>query len=792
MYFRKIHNPVNFSFPQLTGPIAPHSSTTFSEFSITDRQFSLSVTPYGEDVYRLDISSPKLWSRHYSQAELTNDFHEGRTDGIKLSAGGSIEITDSTGEVLLTSNPNQPFGVCGTAWLLQFVPTPGLQFYGMGEKNIPFERSGARTKFWNTDVWADFAWDAIVNGETDPMYVSTPYLVIKKGNEYIGVLVNNNDAVFMATPSDIQPSDFEEAKSDFYVGSPSGKPEIYVIVGLSLSEVTSKLQRLVGVTPLPPLWSLGHHQCRWGYASADDLTGLAERFTEFEIPNDGLWLDIDYMDGYRVFTFNKDHWPNPHDNLKKLRDKGYRVIPILDPGVKVDPNYGIYQDGLSEDVYCLSPEKRPFIGFVWPGATVFPDFSTEEGRQWWSNQVKTFASAGVSGAWLDMNDPAVGSAELDDMLFDHGKSPHATYHNQFALGMSRASHAGFLAAAPKERPFLLSRSGFISTSRYAAIWTGDNYANYHHLGNTISVSLNLALSGIPFNGPDVAGFGGDTTRQLAVQWYKAGFLFPFLRNHSVIGSRDQEPWQFDKSGLAIIRHYIRLRYKLLPYTYNLWIDQEELGAAVMRPLFYEFVDTEAVPLGNVSDQFMLGPALMHAPSISGRDEKRRVHLPNARWFSAANGAWIDGNQTIDVNPKDGETALFVRDGSIVPMLVGDPMNNQSDLSQIELHVFISENFVGEASVRYRFDDGASFNYRAGERTSFSATVKVDATVLTVTIKDVRTGYIPASVRIVSYGKETSAQIRLPGSEQVLPLTSHTWSFTGDAIKAFITEPFAIS
>ena len=388
--------------------------------------------------------------------------------------------------------------MCGKAWLMQIEPTAGMQIYGMGEKNIGFERSGKRTKFWNTDVWADFAQDSIVNGVTDPMYVAVPYLVIKQENTYVGILINNPYAVFMSTDPEVRIANQQKAEttSNFYFGAPDGVPQVYFLIGPTLDEITRKLQVLCGPTPLPPLWALGHQQCRWGYKGYEDLDALDHNFRKHEIPDDGLWLDIDYMDGYRVFTYSKDHFgPDPKAQIEELRSRGRHIVPIIDPGVKAEPGYPVFDDGMKNKAFCLSPEGKPFIGFVWPGATVFPISRLSARREWWAKQVEAFARTGVSGAWLDMNDPAVGSAELDEMLFDGGKNEHATYHSQYALGMAKASRDGFSRAEPSLRPFLLSRSGFIGTSRYAAIWTGDNCSNRHHLKSAIPVSVNLALSG---------------------------------------------------------------------------------------------------------------------------------------------------------------------------------------------------------------------------------------------------------------------------------------------------------
>jgi len=468
-------------------------------------------------------------------------------------------------------------------------------------------------------------------------------------------------------------------------------------------------------------------------------------------------------------------------------------VPILDPGVKLDPesNYAVYKDGLKAGAYCMNPEGNPFVGFVWPGATVFPDYSIQIGRSWWAKHVATFARTGVSGAWLDMNDPAVGMAELDEMRFDAGKHEHATYHSQYALGMARATHEGFLQANPNLRPFLLCRSGFISSNRYTAIWTGDNVSNWHHLKCAIPTTLNLALSGVPFNGPDVPGFGGNATRELAVAWYKAGFLFPVLRNHSIAGSAKQEPWQFGRPAMAIIKHYIQLRYKLLPYLYSLWMDQEETGAAVVRPLFYDFADSTKLPLGKVDDQYMLGTNVMHAPVVEKDSMDRKIVLPPASWYDVSAGKYIKGGRTIRATTTKESTPIFVREGSIIPMLVGRPSDNQSDLSDIEVHLFIRPGGKAPVQFIYRFDDGATFAYQKGERSEIELRITPKGRTLRVAVERRDLRFKAARMRFVTYGAFDVIEYVDGKSTRTLPLSDGGWKFTGVRLATRNSAPVMI-
>ncbi|MDX2225480.1 MAG: glycoside hydrolase family 31 protein [Verrucomicrobiae bacterium] len=744
MYFHKISNPINFAFPRK--PLSPSGKLT-----VNGRTFAVSAQNIGVDVFKVEYQNPQ-WKFH-SQSGLAKSL--GKKDGrfsLALTRDGGFSLKDSHNKTLLRTRARQAFGLCGKSWMVQLDPVPGAQFYGMGEKNNGFEKSGVKTKFWNTDVWADFPYSQIQSGPTDPMYLSVPYLIIKSGNEYLGLLIDNPYACYMSIHPPLRIANQKEVavRTPLYFGSDEGLPVFYILTGPSLPELTRKLQRLVGVTPLPPLWALGHHQCRWGYAGPKDLNGLDGEFRRHKIPTDGLWLDIDYMEGYRVFTFADKHWKNPRKELKALVAKNRHIIPIIDPGVKNEKGYEVFDDGAKMDAWCRNPEGGNFVGYVWPGETVFPDFSLPEVRAWWAGHVAQFARQGFSGAWLDMNDPAVGSAELDHMLFNRGKNPHGSYHNQYALGMQMGSRAGFLAAHPDRRPFLLSRSGFTGTSKHSAIWTGDNVANWFHLKGSIAMTLNLALSGIPFNGPDVPGFGGNPDAELAVAWYKSGFLFPFLRNHTHTGTIDQEPWAFGKKTMEPIRHVIRLRYKLLPYLYNLFIKQEESGEAIMRPLFYDFADSPSLPLGHIDDQFMVGPSIMHAPVVEQGKNTRDVTLPKGGWFAAHENRWVEGGRRVSTKQTLGTTPLYIREGALLPMQRGTRRDNANDLSRIELHLFLRKSTRGIHSFEYSYDDGTTFDYKKGGRSTVRFTAQVRKDRLFVEVGTLAHGYEDCEFECVTY------------------------------------------
>lgn len=783
MYFRKQPFINNFDF--LTKYRSGKPCTVGHD------RMRVTVTPHRDGIFRLKVEGPR-WKKNYSQAQLKRPAPQkqaaAKGPSIQVDDGFGIKICDEDGHVLLTSPSKQTFGVSGTSSMFVFNQEDNHEFYGMGEKMRGLELSGIQTKFWNTDVFGDFHWKEIENDRPDPMYVSIPYLIIKRDNRYVGLLLDNPYATFMSTsprPEIGGGQMIVSGSKDRFItiGAEHGQPDLYILTGPSLAELTRKLQHLVGRTPLPPAWALGYHQCRWGYKADTCLKRLDEGFRKHGIPCDGLWLDIDYMDSFKVFTFNKQHFPALHKTLSSFEKSGRKILPILDPGVKQESGYPVYESGRKADVFCRNPQNREYVGLVWPGETVFPDYSMPAGRKWWADHVTKFARNGIYGAWLDMNDPSTGPVRCLDMRFNRGKDSHYTYHNQYALGMARATRDGFTAAHPNKRPFLLSRSGYTGISKYAALWTGDNMSNYHYLRNSIAVSLNLALSGVPFNGPDIGGFAGDTSDQLIQDWMKTCFLFPFCRNHSMIGTRDQEPWAFKAATRNVLKHYIQLRYKLRPYLYNLFVHQEERGEAILRPLFYDFEDSVEKPLGRIDDQFLVGPALMQAPLLSEDNRERSVVLPGSQaWYSALDGAWLSTSRNVKVTPSEKQTPLYVREDAIIPMTPGAlPTDNAYDGKRVEFHVFVRNAPTRTVTYEYTSDDGTSFDYQKGKRSRMQVKATVSAKEeLEITTDMIATGYGHILADFVLY--DDFKQVRVNG-KSVKPKRKN-WSFCGVSQKTW--------
>ena len=748
-YFNKIPFIGNFAFAD---SLTPHALT------VRGSEYPLNVSSNGNGVFRL--ASPLRHTRpHASQVELTYTATASTADAdyaLQIDTDQGFRVMDQQGGVLLESMPGKALGLCGDAFMCCFQHHPDYRYYGMGEKLLGLELTGVKTKFWNTDAFGDFDTDCVLNGRIDPYYVSIPYLIIRTPRGWVGLLLNNPYMAYASTAADIEieglMSVSSESSKGILFGSEDGELDLYVLAAPTLPALTRKLQQLVGTTPLPPLWALGFQQCRWGYGSADDLREVRDQAAAQGLPVDGLWLDIDYMRGYRVFTFDSKQFPNPEQDIAELRANGQQVVAIIDPGVKVDPEYDIYQDGQQQDVFCRNPEGGEFHGIVWPGETAFPDFSLPEVRAWWANHVSRFAEAGLEGAWVDMNDPSVGPVNMSDMLFNRGQDPHAVFHNQYGAAMARATRDGFLQAHPHLRPFVVTRSSCLGAGQYAAVWTGDNASTYHYLRQSIPTCINLALSGIPFTGGDVGGFARNCSDALLRDWTRAGFLMPFFRNHCEHSGAAQEPWSRDERTLAVCREFIRARYKLLPYIYQLFVAQEERGEAILRPLFYDFDNTAEAVLDRVDDQFMLGPALLQAPILHEGATTRDVVLPGpAVWYSVLDSNWHEGGRVVkDVSIPETQTGLYVRGGQIVPMRPGVPEDHKTSLHDVEMHVFLHPQ-APSAEIDYVADDGRSFGYREGARSAVRVKANWSEDGIRIETETLADGHDPIQLTFIVHG-----------------------------------------
>ena len=746
MFFTKAPHPANASF-----------ATAFRDGSLTcgAREIAAALTSYAEGVARLRLTGPEAWIPGQNALELLPPTGE-PDETLSIGESGELELRIANSELRLTGR----FGVGGDASMFLWDVPEGARFFGQGEKLLgQQELSGFRTQFYNTDVWSDFPSQQWGENPSDPPYFSTPYVVVRlpDGN-WVGFLLHNPWPAFMETPG-IDDSrvfvSWQKTSDQLILGSRGGTPDLWTITAPDLRTLTMRLQRLVGTTPTPPLWSLGYHQSRWGYGGHEDLLELDRRFSKHEIPCDGLWLDLDYMRGYRIFTVEESQFPEGVGaTAKALAESGRRMVPIIDPGIKSELGLELYDNARENGHLALNEEGNPFVGLVWPGETVFPDFTQEATRTWWAGRAAHFLELGWGGAWIDMNDPSTGPVDPGAMRFRQGSEPHEAHRNQYSLFMQRATVEGFRQARPDERPFLLSRSGFVGSSRYGAIWTGDNVSNRFYLASSIPTAIGMSLSGLPFHGMDVGGFGGACEPDLMEDWIKLAFLFPFCRNHSNNGTRPQEPWAYPPATLDLVRRYIRLRYKFLPYSYALWAEHEKVGEPILRPMIYAYDEPGAELL---NDQFLIGPDLLQAPFVT-EEKTRAATLPGENsWCALDDGAWLTpGVHTI--KRKKGGTPIFAREGALIPLRPGTPKSTGTDLRHQHLHLFAPESWTGESETILIADDGLSFGYQRGERTRLRVRVVAADGHLAIETQVLEEGYGPISVALVLHAEPRSVRV----------------------------------
>ncbi|MFW2490047.1 glycoside hydrolase family 31 protein [Clostridium chromiireducens] len=581
-------------------------------------------------------------------------------------------------------------------------------FYGLGERSGHLNKRGYHYVNWNTDNPAP-------HGETfDRLYKSIPFLIgLNKGNAF-GIFFDNH----FETHFDMG----RDNSKYYYFAGVDGNLDYYFIYGPSVKNVVEGYTKITGNMPLPQMWTLGYQQCRWSYDNKARLMEIANNFREKGIPCDTLYLDIDYMDGYRVFTWNNERFNNPEEMIKKLNSMGFKVVTIIDPGVKVDKGYKIYDDGLKNGYFATDNQGIVYRNEVWPGDSVYPDFLNSEVRKWWGENQRIMTEAGVSGIWNDMNEPASFKGPLpDDVMFDNDGIPvtHKEVHNVYGHMMAKATYEGVKKATGK-RPFIVTRACYAGTQKYSTIWTGDNQSTWEHLRMSIPMLMNLGLSGMAFCGTDVGGFGHDCSEELLSRWVQVGTFTPLFRNHSAMGTRDQEPWAFDESTEEINKKYIKLRYNLIPYIYDSMWNCSKNGAPIIRPLLFNYQNDKNTY--EINDEFLCGENILVAPVVEQGAKARMIYLPEGE-------TWVDywtkeeyrgGQYIIRETPLD-ICPIFIKGGSIISVAEEQNYIGEKNSNKLTFEVFLC-NEETETKYHHFTDDGESFRYQAGEFNNYKIKV----------------------------------------------------------------------
>ncbi|RUR41960.1 DUF4968 domain-containing protein [Clostridium perfringens] len=576
-----------------------------------------------------------------------------------------------------------------------------LAYYGLGEKGGDLNKKGCYTENFNTD-------DPETDDDSITYYKTIPFYVALKEEATYGIFFDNSFRSYFDMG--------KEMGDRIFFGAIGGQIQYYFIPGKNIKEVVKNYTALTGRMEMPPLWSLGYQQCRFSYFSQEEVRELVKTFEEKDIPLDVVYLDIDYMDGFRVMTFKTPNFDDAAGLISDLKEKGIRTITIIDPGVKVDEEYEVFKRGKEGNHFTKKLDGEMFIGAVWPGDSAFPDFSNKECREWWKSELKKFISEhGIDGIWNDMNEPCVFNNDHKTMLETclhnsaNGVIEHKEFHNRYGFEMSRCSKEAQEELHPNERGFSMTRATYAGGQRYSSVWTGDNMSLWSQMRMSISMNANLGISGFSFVGNDVSGFGLDSSEELFIRWMEMGPFIPIFRNHSNMYTRRQEPWAFGPRAEKIAKKSIELRYELLPYIYDLYYISHKEGLPIFRPMTMEY--EKDMNLLNMREQFMLGENMIVAPVLYEGERSKTVYLPKGSWFNYFTREKLQGGKWYKLPCELDEILVFVKEGAIIPTYNKKFRNVKERPKNILLKVF------GENAKGFHYnDDGHTMEYLEGKYT----------------------------------------------------------------------------
>ena len=773
------------------------------------------ITPVTADIIRVRVMPGGESSRDHSYAIINRPGADANAT-FSVEAAASI-ITTTTlrvtiqhspfrigfatrdGESLDADDPERGIAISGKASRVWKRLRDDEAVYGLGEKNGSLNKRGWKLGGYNFTMWNSdtFAYDA----STDPLYASVPfYMVLRKGVAH-GIFLDNT----FRSNFDIG----HQSEGLLSFGADGGALDYYFIYGPEPKKVIERYTALTGRMPLPPLWSLGYHQCRWSYYPESKVRFIAENFRQRNIPAEAIWLDIHYQDGYRPFTWDRKRFPDPAKLVSDLRKQGFRTVTIVDPHPVKERGYAPYDSGLAGDHFVKNPDGSVYEAPVWPSQarsddspsskpsgtpSVFPDFSRAATRAWWGNLYADLVKVGVAGIWNDMNEPAVfdvpGGTMPLDLRHDNEGSPsdHREVHNVYGMLMTQSTYEGLRKLRPEERPFVLTRATFAGGQRYAAAWPGDNVSDWTALRSSIPMLLGMGLSGFPFVGVDIGGFAEAPTAELFTRWIQAGVFYPFMRTHSAFGTPDQEPWSYGSDFEALNRRAIELRYELLPHIYSTMHESAESGVPAMRPMMLEF--PEDARTYSTDDQFLFGSDILVAPVLRAGVTGRGVYLPSGDWYDYWTGQRHTGGRGIGVPVTLASIPIFVRGGAF---LFGQPVVQHTD--EMRGQPLIVSVFPGEPSERWFYEDeGNGFDYTRGRYSRRRFAARSEASGLVINVGAPEGSYrAPARSMILSIRVAEPTTVKL-GSVTLarvenLEASDRGWSITDGVVRVKFPDRF---
>ena len=694
----------------------------------------------------------------------------------------SLMVTDMEGRVIAAQLPGNPIEFHGAEFRVHMKSPEDEHYFGLGDKPGPLDRRNEAFTDWNTDA---FGWQE----STDPIYKSIPYFMTFRKGVAAGIFLDNTWRASF---------DFNKEYRDGYsFGSVGGPLDFYILYGPAPKQVVETWAWLTGKTPLPPLWSLGYQQSRYSYYPQAEVERIASKLRSERIPADVIWLDIDYQFKNRPFTVDPERFPHFDQMIKDLKAEHLRTVVITDLHVADQPNIGYkpYDEGAAGDHFVKNPDGSTYVGVVWPGKAVFPDFTQDAARAWWGTLYKQFVDEGVAGFWNDMNEPAifqVASKTMPDDVrhriegsgFKTRVATHLEVHNIFGMQNSRGTYEGLLKLRPNLRPFVMTRASYAGGQRYAVTWTGDNSSTWNHLRQTVPQLVNLGLSGFAMAGADVGGFAASPQAELLTRWLEVAAFQPIDRDHTAIGTNPQEPWENGTpEDVNLRRRYLEERYHLLPYIYTTAKEMSETGLPMVRPLFLEFpqgaLDGQPLDLSD-SGSFLLGPDILVAQSPYPDElDDYQVALPPVGWYDYWTGARVEGRagrKAIDntaveqpevhLHNSVSTLPVFVRAGAIVPEQPLIESTEETPRGPLTLRVYPPLEGGTDCRGSVYLDDGVSYDFRKGNFLRMGFTCKATAKGIDVTVNAHEGSFAPwwKELSVEVYGASKAAR---EGSESAL-------------------------
>ena len=631
----------------------------------------------------------------------------------------------------------------------------GVHYYGLGDKPDNMDLRGKRFTNWGSDTYG-------YKKGSDPLYKNIPFFYVLHQRLAHGIFFDNS---FKAS------FDFAAERADLAsFWAQGGELNYYFIYGPTLLEVAQEYTLLTCPPELPPLWTLGYHQCKWSYTPAANVREITAGLRSRNIPCDAIYLDIDYMDGFRCFTWHPTHFPEPKQLVAELAADGFKTVVIIDPGIKIDPDYSVYTEGLANDYFCRRADGPLMRGSVWPGLCTFPDYTRPAVREWWAGLFEgLIKDVGVAGVWNDMNEPAVFEKGTfpPDVRFDYDGNPcsHAKAHNIYGMQMARATAQGVKQFAYPKRPFTITRSTYAGGQRYSSGWTGDNIASWEHLWLANIQCQRLSISGFSFIGSDIGGFIDTPDGELYARWMALGAFHPFFRTHSSGDHGDQEPWSFGEPYTSHARAFIELRYRLLPYVYTAFWQYVTQGSPMLRPL--TFLDQHDPETYLRMAEFALGDHLLVCPITTAGADGRWMYLPRGDWFYYWTDELKQGGAEVWAAADLTRIPLFVRAGAVLPMQPVLQYVGEKPIEELTLHVYY-KNGTAESVLYDDGGEGYAYQEQAAQTLRrFGVTGTATELVLTQTIEGT---YAPAyaTYRVVLHGLPAAAQaVAVDGKAQKL-------------------------